>query len=222
MSPKSAPPGPAEAGRVARVLLVDDHPAVRQGVAMLLTARRHVIAGEAENRRQALARLQSSDIDLVLLDLSLDQGSGFDLLIDLEEFNIPALVYSMHEDPETIERTLQRGAMGYVTKREKPKVLLEAVAGVMAGGRFLSPRAAQSLAEGGRAFAPTDSEQGLSERESQILARLGRGETRLEIAAAMGISTRTVETYCERMIHKLKLSDMNALRKYAISHRHAL
>ena len=200
------------------MLLVDDHPAVRHGVAMLLAADRHVIAGEADNRHEALVRLSGGGIDLVLLDLSMDENSGFDLLLDLDELGIPGLVYSMHEASETIERALRLGALGYVTKREKPKVLLEAVANVMAGQRFLSPRAAQSLAEGSSDSAPVDPEQGLSVRECQILSRLGRGDTRQEIAAALSISTRTVETYCGRMINKLRLSDMNALRKYAISH----
>lgn len=202
---------------LARVLLVDDHPAVRQGVALLLAAGRHMVCGEAQSREEALARLDADDIDLVLLDLSLDDASGLDLLPDLEERDIPALVYSMHEDPETIERAFRLGARGYVTKREDPMTLLAAVGDVLAGRRHVSPRAARILAD--KALVSDAGGDGglLSDRERQILALMGQGDSSAEIASALSISARTVETYCARMVEKLGLPGMKALRKYAIA-----
>lgn len=201
----------------ARVLLIDDHPAVRQGVALLLAIGRHVVGGEAQNRGEALALLAHDRIDLALLDLSLGEESGLELIADLDKYGVPALVYSMHEDPESVERAFHHGARGYVTKREEPAVLLEAVGVVMAGKRFVSPRAAQSLAE--RLLVPEGAGAGvaLSDREQQILALMGQGDTSAEIADVLAISARTVETYCGRMLEKLELSGMKALRKYAIS-----
>jgi len=205
------------AGEGYRILLVDDHPAIRQGVGLLLAVGKHVIGGAVEDVAEARRCLEQGDIDLALVDLSLGDGSGLDLLAELAARDLPAVVYSMHEVPETIERAFQAGAQGYVTKREAPEVLLEAVATVMAGRRFVSPQAAQILAR--RTLPPTTEGAGreLSERESQILARLGRGEGSAEIAAALGIGSRTVETYCARIIEKLELSGMKALRKHAIA-----
>lgn len=201
-----------------RLLTVDDHPAVRHGVEQLLAADQRIIVEEAESHQEALARIRQGGIGLVLLDISLEGSSGFELLSEVEELDIPIVVYSMHETPEIVGRAMRWGALGYVTKREKPKVLAEAVEAVLAGQRFLSPRAAQALAESATEAAPiNEQKQSLSEREHQILKRLGQGDARQEIAAALGISSRTVETYCARLIQKSGLANMKALRKYAIS-----
>ena len=130
----------------ARVLLVDQHQDVRNGLALLLAQNGHTVCGEAENRAEALARLPGSEATLALVDISLGDQGGLELLDDLRRFRIPALVYSMNETPETIQRAFTAGASGYVTKREDPEVLLEGLREVLARGRFLSPRAAQSLA----------------------------------------------------------------------------
>ena len=204
---------------IARVLLVDDHPAVRQGVALLLAAGRHTVCGEANDRQEALARLEAGDVDIVLLDLSLDAASGLDLLPDLEDRDIPALVYSMHEDPETIERAFRLGARGYVTKREDPMILLAAVEDILAGRRHVSPRASRALADKALASGTAADPVLLSDREGQILERMGQGESNAEIAATLAISVRTVETYCARMVEKLGLSGMKALRKHSIAKR---
>lgn len=205
------------AGEGYRILLVDDHPAIRQGVGLLLALGKHVICGAVPDVAEARRGLDQGNVDLVLLDLSLGTGSGLDLLAEVTARGLPAVVYSMHEVPETIERAFQAGAQGYVTKREDPEVLLEAVATVMAGRRFVSLQAVQILAR--QTLYPADASSGreLSERESQILARMGRGEGSTEIAAALGIGYRTVETYCARIIEKLGFSGMKALRKHAIA-----
>jgi DNA-binding NarL/FixJ family response regulator len=126
------------AGEGYRILLVDDHPAIRQGVGLLLALGKHVICGAVPDVAEARRGLDQGNVDLVLLDLSLGTGSGLDLLAEVTARGLPAVVYSMHEVPETIERAFQAGAQGYVTKREDPEVLLEAVATVMAGRRFVS------------------------------------------------------------------------------------
>jgi len=197
-----------------RIFLVDDHPAVRQGLALLLAQNGHAICGEAESRAELQRRIGQSGADVALVDLSLGEESGLDLLDDLRILNIPAVVYSMHEDRSAIERAFARGAHGYVTKREVSAVLLRAVDEVLAGRRFVCPRAAQSLAS--RVFQPGGAGGGLSQREEEIMDMLGRGDTSVEIASALSIGVRTVETYYARIIEKLGLPGMRDLRKEAI------
>jgi len=198
------------------ILLVDDHPAVRQGLTVVLTSNGYVVAGESDSREGALALLDQTRFDLTILDLTLKEGSGLDLLVDLKALDIPALVYSMHESPATIQRALDRGAKGYVTKREEPAILLEGVESVLRGERYVrpSPSATQEVGN------PTDTvgmEEGLSRREQQILELMGQGEMNTEIAQALHISARTVETYYLRIMEKFGLANVKELRKFSIS-----
>jgi DNA-binding NarL/FixJ family response regulator len=197
-----------------RVFLVDDHPAVRQGLALLLAQDAHTVCGEAETSAEFLSRIGDAQADIALVDLSLGEESGLDLLEELRRRKIPALIYSMHEDCSTIEKAFAHGADGYVTKREVSSVLFTAISEALSGRRYVSPRAAQSLAS--RILAPEDAGEGLSQREEQILDMLGKGETSADIAAALRISVRTVETYYARIIEKTGFSGMKELRKHAI------
>lgn len=199
----------------ARIFLTDDHPAVLEGLSMLLALERHTICGVASSRAELWERLDGSGADIVLVDLGLCDESGLDLIPELCTRGLPALVYTMHEDASTVRRALERGASGYVTKRETSAVLLAAVVQVLRGERFISPRAAASL-QGFAETAPDAPARSLSEREQQILALLARGETNADIAATLQVGVRTVETYYSRMVDKLNLDGMKALRKYAI------
>ncbi|KAF0234433.1 MAG: LuxR family transcriptional [Desulfovibrionaceae bacterium] len=201
-----------------RVILVDDHPAVRQGLALLLGQHGHTVCAEAGSRSEALAVMSGSEADIAIIDLSLGEDSGLELLHGFKERNISGLVYSMYEDPETITLAFDSGAGGYITKREMAEVLLHGVLEVHAGRRFISPRAAQSLAM--RAVKGNGArEVELSERERQILHMLGQGESAADIAREFIISTRTVETYYSRLMEKLGLVGMKELRKFAINTR---
>ena len=202
---------------MARIFLADDHPAVRQGLAMLLTQHGHAVCGEAESRAQALAMIDARGADLAIVDLSLGEDSGLDLLPDLAARDVPVLVYSMHEDPETIERAFAAGAAGYVSKREISEALLEGVGEVLAGRSFIGQRAAQALA--GRLVGGEKDARTLSEQEKQVLRLLGQGDSVADIAVALNLSARTVETYCARIREKLGLGGMKALRKHAIGGR---
>jgi DNA-binding NarL/FixJ family response regulator len=201
-----------------RVFLVDDHPAMRGGLSLLLRQVGYAVCGEAGTRAELLERLDGSRAGVALVDLSLAEESGLDLIDDLTSRGVPTLIYSMHEDPGSIERAFGRGAQGYVTKREVADVLLEAIAAVAAGRRYASPGVMQSLA--GRVLDPVEGAAApLSQREEQILDRLGGGESSAEIGRALNISAHTVETYYGRMIRKLGFSSMKELRKIAIRRR---
>ncbi|MGD9611207.1 MAG: response regulator transcription factor [Desulfovibrionaceae bacterium] len=200
-----------------RIFLVDDHPVLRNGLSLLLTQSGHTVCGVAGSRAGLLAAIEGSRADVALVDLSLAEESGLDLLDDLSARGVPALMYSMHEDSQSIKRAFGRGAMGYVTKREVEDVLLTAIAAVAAGRRYTSPEVMRTLAD--RVLASEHREAALSQREEQILLGLGRGETSVEMSQTLNISFHTVETYYGRLLRKLGLSSMKELRKYAIRRR---
>ncbi|WBF67473.1 response regulator transcription factor [Desulfovibrio subterraneus] len=201
-----------------RFLLVDDHPAVRQGLNLLLESNGYTPGVEAGSRADAKECLEQAAFDLALLDLSLADGSGLDLLADLAEHGVRTLIYSMHEDPGTIDRALRCGANGYVTKREDPGVLLEGILGVLRGERFVSDRAGLSLDEAA-GTSTADPLFLLSDQERAIFSAMARGESNMEVAEKLGISPRTVETYLTRMVNKLGLANVRTLRKFAINGR---
>lgn len=203
----------------ARVFLIDDHPAVRDGLGVILAQEAHVVCGEAGNLREVRERIDQAQADLCLIDLSLGGEDGREIIGELRKKGIAVLVYSMHEDPGNIERVFVSGADGYVTKREAAEVLLEAVATVLSGERFVGPQAAQSLAQSVLPTAHEYTLAGLSQREKAIFDLLGTGESTGDIAAAFAISDRTVETYYRRIIDKLSLDGMKALRRFAIRNR---
>lgn len=201
--------------QACNVLLIDDHPAVRQGLAALLASRGFLTLLQAATAEEARQVLDETRVDLAIVDLSLEQGNGLDLVPDLTGRGGRVIVYSMFEDARTIRRSLQFGALGYVTKRDDPSGLLEAVDRVINGEAYLSPRAASAVNEADNAATGKE----LSERERQVLALMGQGESNIGIAAALGISVRTVETYYARIGEKLDLSlSVRDLRKYAIRH----
>lgn len=210
----------------ARIFLIDDHPVVRQGLSLVLSSQGHAVCGEAGSSDEALSQLEllwHEPVDrrpqVALLDLSLGHENGQALIPTLCDRHLRVLVYSMHENGEIIEKCLDAGAEGYVSKRELGEELNRAIGQLLSGKRYLSPRAAEGLANrhsvliGGADGAP------LSERESQILAAIGDGESHQDIARSYGVSVRTVESYCARIIVKLGLDGMKALRRHAIRHQ---
>lgn len=204
-----------EASVACTVLLVDDHPAVRQGLAALLGSSGLPTPLQASTIEEARAIADETDVDLAVIDLSLERGDGLDLVPDLVSRGARVIVYSMFEDARTIRRSLKYGVLGYVTKRDDPACLLEAVDRVRRGETYLSVRAADALSEADAAMQGKE----LSERERQVLSLMGQGESNIGIAAALGISVRTVETYYTRISEKLDLSlSVRDLRKYAIRH----
>jgi len=197
-----------------RVFLIDDHPAMRQGLALLLSQDGFEVCGEATDRAETTAKIDAVEPDVVLLDISLGEESGLDLIADIRAFGAKVLCYSMLEDFGTIKKAFDAGAMGYVTKRDLADSLLHAVREVLAGRHHASPGASQSLASG-----PPETETAsapLSQREKQILALVGKGVSNTEIAATLNISVRTMEAYCTRIMDKLAIHGMRELRQYAI------
>ena len=198
-----------------QVLLVDDHPAVRQGLALLLAPEDIAVCGEAGGRADALACVEKRRPDLATVDLSLDGDDGLGLIADLHRRGLPVLVYSMHDDPRHVHASIAAGALGYVTKRELHGVLVHAIREVAAGRRFVSPRAAAALAESVESSAR--GVEKLSPHEHKVYELLGQGADTSDIAAALGITTHTAESYYSRILVKLNLKGMYELRRQAIA-----
>ena len=196
-----------------RVCLVDDHPALRQGLALVLEHYGMVVCAEYESARQAMDSLPATAMDLAVVDLSFEQDEGFDLISRLSEHSIPVVVYSMHEDCGHVSRSLACGAGGYVSKREDSKALLLGIAEVYPGRKYLSPRIAAAMADQPPALSSLPR---CSEREIQIISLLGQGLRASEIAGELELSVSTFETYCTRIYDKLELSGMKELRRFAM------
>jgi DNA-binding NarL/FixJ family response regulator len=200
-----------------RVFLVDDHPAVRHGLGLVLTQLGFIVCGEAEDRAGALTHPGLQSADVVVVDLSLAHETGFPLIEELHVQNKPVVVYSMHEDSTQVRRAFAAGALGYVTKRDVAGALADALHDVLAGRQYVSQRAAVSMAIAQPA-ADSDVFGSLSKREMEIYERLGLGDTTGEIGEKLVISSRTVESYCSRIIAKLGLNGMRELRRQAIQY----
>ncbi|MHB0998452.1 MAG: response regulator transcription factor [Armatimonadota bacterium] len=211
-------PDKALPSHLIEVLLVDDHPAVRQGLGLLLTSEGFIICGEASGRFEALDCISNSKPDLALVDLSLGGEDGITVIEEMRKLNIPTLVYSMHDDAQHVAGAFNAGALGYVTKREQHGVLFQAIRDVARGRRFVSPNAAISMTDLIMHSQSSNSERELSDQEAQVYRLIGEGEGTIEIAGAMHISTRTVESYYTRIMEKLGISGMQSLRRHAINH----
>ena len=192
-----------------RLFLVDDHPLVRAALAQLLAGAGFAPAGQAGTPAEALAHPALAASRLAVVDLALGEEGGIDLIRKLRARGMAVLVYSMHEESHVIRRALEAGAGGYVTKREAAESLATAIRAVLAGSCYLSPSAAAALQE----LTPLD---GLSGQQQQIYRLLGQGAANEDIARQLGISVRTLESYCVRIMDKLGVQGVKELRRRAI------
>jgi DNA-binding NarL/FixJ family response regulator len=205
-----------------RVLLVDDHAIVRDGLRFLLEAHGDFeVVGGAANGRDAVRAARELQPDVVIMDLARPELNGTEATQQIHDA-CPAtqvLVLSMHSTAEHIYRAFQAGAQGYLLKESAGPELLAAVRTVHAGRRYLSQKIAETMVDDyireRHAASPLDS---LSARERQILQSIAEGKSSAETARALSLSPKTVETYRSRMMKKLGLDDFAALVRFAIQH----
>ncbi len=219
MTATPLPPRTAASPDCWRVAVVDDHPVVRMGLAMLIDAEPDLaVCGQAEDVDSAMQLVAAQSPDLVLVDLSLRNSSGLELLKELVRDGRRALVVSMHESPTWAERALAAGARGYVLKSEAGRVVVQAIRKVRAGRVFVSESIADALLEhrvAGAADDPARRIAALTDRELEVLARIGEGRTTQQIGAELQLSPKTVQTYRERIKRKLALDSAAALSREA-------
>ena len=209
-----------------RVVLVDDHPMVRQGMAKLINDDPHLaVIGEAGSGKDALTLIAREKPDLVVADLSLPDYDGLSLLKNLTVLYpaLPVLFLSMHEEATYAERVLRAGGRGYIMKAEPGELIMEAIHRVLAGEIYLSPAMAQSILSRLNAAPRTQSVCSmslLSDRELEVYKLVGQGFKCSEIAKKMHLSPKTIETHFLHIRTKLNLNGARELRQSAIEWSH--
>ena len=208
----------------ARILLVDDHPLVRERLAEIINRETDlIVSGEAEDRQGALDAILIRPPNLVIIDLTLKSSDGLELIKDIRARwpKMRMLVVSMHDESLYAERVIRAGAMGYITKQEASRRILFAVRRVLSGTVYLNERIANRiltrLTDHADPITATPSEA-LADREFQVFELTGHGLNTHDIARQLNISVKTVETYRARIKEKLKLNDASELLRLAISY----
>ena len=202
-----------------RVLIADDHPVVRQGIKEILReAEGILVKGEATTGEEVLSLLRAGEWDLAVLDFHMPGPHGLDLLQQITRAHpkLPVLVISMHPEDQFAVRLLRAGASGYVAKESAPDELVKAVRKVCAGGKYISPALAETLAEGLDRPSGGPPHAHLSDREYQVLLLIGAGHSPTEIAEQLHLSVKTVSTYRARLLQKLNLRTNAQLIRYVI------
>jgi two-component system, NarL family, invasion response regulator UvrY len=201
-----------------RILLVDDHPVVRQGIRTILVERlRGAVVGEAANSDAALRQVSGGGWDVVVADISMPGMSGLDLIKELQRLHptVPVLVLSMHPAAQFARRALKAGAAGYLTKDSPPEELIAAIEEARRGRRYVSRDAGDVLLRWA-AKSVTTPHEALSDREYQLLRMIGSGQTVSDVARDLGLSVKTVSTYRARVLEKLGMRTNAELMRYAI------
>jgi len=211
----------AEQGTV-RIVLIDDHALVREGLRRIVEEEpRFVVAGEAATGAEGLRLALYAPCDVVVLDLSLPDRSGLEILKTIRSARpaVPVLVVTMHGEEEYGVRAMRADAAGYLTKESAGDELVAAIRAVIAGRRYISPRLADLIAVHVAHSSREKSHGKLSDREYEILCAIGSGLTLAEIGRRLGLSIKTVSTYRSRLLDKLQLESTTQLVRYALEHR---
>jgi DNA-binding NarL/FixJ family response regulator len=208
---------------VTRIVIVDDHPMIRERLAEVIHREQDLtVCGEAEDVHSALAAIERTRPDLAIVDLVLRGDShGLDLIKDMRARfpEVAILVFSLHDESPLAERVIRAGARGYITKQEATRDVLVAIRTVLAGRVYLSDKAAQQVATKVATTASTaarNSFEKLSDRELRVLEFIGKGLSTRQIAEKLNLGVPTIETYRARIKEKLHLRDASDLLQYAI------
>ena len=203
-----------------KVLVVDDHAIIRKGLKQILEDTDDMrVTGEADCGMQALQMIEAEPFELVLLDISLPDKHGCDVLKQIKASHpqLSVLMLSMHAEDQYAVRAMKIGASGYLNKQSAPAQLVEAIRQVSKGKKYISNELAQQLAEGLSEGFQELSHQTLSNREYQTLCLLASGKKLSEMAEIMCLSTKTVSVYRARLLEKMKLKNNAEAIQYAIS-----
>ena len=205
-----------------RILIIDDHVAVRRGVGELLqSALEEATFGYAESEAEALQRLHGEFWDAAILDLNLKARGGIDLIRDLKDHQpaMKVLIYTMHAEEHFGLMSLRAGADGYLTKDAASEELVNALKKILAGGRYIGPKLAEYLADAVARRETTQPELLLSDREYQVLKGLASGKSLTQMGENLNLSVKTISTYRSRILEKLQLNNNSDLVRYALKHQ---
>ncbi|TYT73414.1 response regulator transcription factor [Desulfobotulus mexicanus] len=205
----------------ARILIVDDHPVFRKGLAHLINEERDMtICGEAEDVDAARTAFEELEPDMVIIDITLKDKSGLELLSEIQSLRpkIPALIVSMHDESMYAERAFRLGAMGYIMKGEMSDTIIQAIRQVLSGSIYASQTMVSRMV--GRLSRKADPAshpvETLSDRELEVFQLMGKGFQRKEIADLLGVSAKTVGSYRELIKKKLNVNTSGELMREAV------
>ena len=205
-----------------RILLVDDHAVVRDGIKRMFDDRAaSVVFGEAESPETALKLAEQQDWDIVVLDITLGHRSGLEALKDLKKIRprVPVLILSMHTEEQYARRAFRAGASGYITKDCTREELLGAVQKCITGSRYVSPALAEKLVVDLERGSDGPPHETLSDREFEVLRLIASGKTVSEIAGILSLSDKTISTYRARILEKMGMKTNAELTHYAIQNK---
>jgi DNA-binding NarL/FixJ family response regulator len=214
--------GPAAASKGRRIMLVDDHPVMREGLAQLITHEPDLsICGQYEDAARAFSAIPTLRPDLAIIDLSLKGSSGLELVKNSRASypNLRILVLSMYDESLYAERVLRAGAAGYIMKQEAAEKVLAAIRQVLDGGVYLSEKMGSKLMRqlvGGKTSESGSSLERLSDRELEVFGLIGQGKGTRQIAEHLRLSVKTIESHRAHIKEKLNLKDANELVHTAI------
>ncbi|MBZ0256024.1 response regulator transcription factor [bacterium] len=209
---------------ITNILLIDDHTVLLEGMSVFLNNHdSYNVCGAAKSAKEGLEKLESCKPDLVILDVSLNDGNGLDVLkqIKINSPATPVIMLSMHDEMLYAERAVRAGASGYIMKGESLHTLFDAIPIALNGGMYVSDAVrcnmigAAPVSDGDEANNPLSL---LSDRELEIFLLMGKGKRQSMIADQLHISARTVETHARRICSKLNLNGMKELAEYAIAY----
>lgn len=207
-----------------RILVVDDHSIVRYGIIRILeeSSGLRVFCDGVASVEEALSRVNSNPYDVALVDISLGDENGFDLLCQLKhkQPSLPVLVVSMHPEEQYAMHAIRLGASGYLSKSSAPQLYAEAVRNLLDGKRYITAKVAACLADKlNQKDATQLPHESLSPRELQVLLLLGRGKNPTEIAKILSLSVKTISTYRTSLLKKMELKTTAELIRYTIMNK---
>jgi len=203
---------------VIRILIADDHTLFREGLKKIIAGTSDiVVAGEASNGNDVLARLKESSFDVLVLDISMPGKDGLEVLKEVRAryLRLPILMLSMFSEEQYATRVLKAGASGYLTKESAPDVLITAVRKAARGERYVSPSLAEKLASGLTEDLRKQPHERLSDREYQIMRLIASGKRMKEIAHLLSLGPTTISTYRARILEKMGMESNAELTLYA-------
>lgn len=213
--------GKADQGK-KRILIVDDHPIVRRGLADLVNQETGLaVSGQAEDAHQAMEAIRAQEPDMVIVDISLKETSGLELIKDIKTRHpgLPVLTLSMHDESLYAERALRAGARGYIMKQQATEELIMAIRKVLDGQVYVSDTVAAKMVGklvGGGPDIGASAIDRLSDRELEVFRLIGEGHGTRQIAEKLHLSVKTIETYRAHIKEKLNLADSAELLQHAI------
>ena len=202
-----------------KIVIADDHDIVRAGLKQIISDTRDMkVTGESGSAEQLIDLIKKNEYDVVLLDLKMSGMNGLDAIkhIKLLKPDLPGIVLSMHAEDQYAVRTIRAGASGYITKETASENLVAAIKRAVAGGRYISPALAESLADSIAWGGMDTPHEILTDREFQVMCMIASGKSVSEIASELFLSVKTISTYRQRILKKMNIKNNSELTHYVI------